>query len=246
MALIPEVVDPTLAAIDREMERRAAEEPRRSYLGASQIGETCERKLWYGLRPDMPRARFPASVLKRFEDGHRGEDVMAERLRLVPGVELWTADDQTGEQFGFTDLGGMFSGHIDGVILGLLQAPETPHIWEHKQVEKLDEFRKAKRSFGDKQALQAWNQTYYAQAVIYMDYFDLTRHYLTVSSAGGRETDSCRTEANPAMAEALRGKAKRIIEAASPPARISERPEHFKCKWCDFRDTCHTTQGGAD
>lgn len=244
MALIPEVVDPTLAAIDREMERRAALEPRRSYLGASAIGDECERKLWYSIRPEIPRKPFDAASLKRFEDGHRGEALMAERLRMVPGVELWTVDEVTGGQIGGTLYGGRFGWHVDGVIRGLLQAPETPHVWEHKQVgqKKFDEFRKLKAAVGEKATLAAWDPVYFAQGVLYMELLDLTRHYLTVSTPGGRETLSCRTEAKPVMAKAVLAKAKRILDAVEPPVRLSERPEFFKCKWCDFREACHGLQ----
>lgn len=244
MALIPEVVAPTLAAIDRELERRAALEPRRSYLGASAIGELCERKIWYSIRPEIPRRPFDAASLKRFEDGHRGEDVMAERLRMVPGIELWTRDEETGEQIGGKLYEGRFGWHVDGVILGLLQSPETPHVWEHKQVgqKKFDEFRKLKLSMDEKLTLQAWDPIYYAQAVFYMELLDLTRHYLTVSTPGGRESNSCRTEANPAMAKAILGKARRILSASEAPARISERPEYYKCKMCDFSGVCHQGQ----
>jgi len=72
-----------------------------------------------------------------------------------------------------------------------------------------------------------------------MHYFDLTRHYLVVSTPGGRDYDSCRTEANPLLAEALREKAKRILEANGPPARLSERPEFYRCKYCDYQQFCH-------
>ncbi|MFO0906804.1 MAG: hypothetical protein U0835_00295 [Isosphaeraceae bacterium] len=241
MALIPEVGDPTLAAIDRELERRAATEPRRSYLGASAIGEPCERKLWYSIRPEIPRKPLDAASLKRFQDGHHGESVMADRLRLVPGVELWTSDDQTGGQIGGTLLDGRFGWHVDGVILGLLQAPETPHVWEHKQVgeKKFAEFRKLKAQMPEKQVLEHWDSVYFAQGVLYMELLDLSRHYLTVSTPGGRETASCRTEARPTMAKALLEKARRVLDAKEPPARLSERPEFFKCKWCDFREACH-------
>lgn len=240
MAALPERFDPTLAAIDREMERRAAEEPRRSYLGASQVGHECERFLWYSIRPEYPRMPFNAASLYRFEDGHRSEDVMAARLRMVPGVELHTADPQ-GKQYGFSDLDGRFRGHVDGLVRGLLQAPATEHIWEHKAVndKKFAELSKLKDQLGEKAALAAWDPVYYAQAVVYMHYFDMTRHYLTVSTPGCREVVSCRTDANPAMAEALRDKARRVIESPVPPARLSERREFFKCKWCDYREVCH-------
>jgi hypothetical protein len=249
VALIPDIVDPTLAAIDRELEKRAAVEPRRSYLGASAIGDACERKLWYSIRPDVPRQPFNAASLKRFADGHHGELVMAERLRLVRGVELWTVDEHTGGQIGGVLFDGRFQWHVDGVIRGLLQAPATPHIWEHKQVgqKKFDEFKKLKRQYGEKATLQVWDDVYYAQGIEYMELLDLDRHYLTVSTPGGRDFDSCRTEANPTMARSLIGKAKRILDAKEPPARLSDRPEYFKCKWCDYREVCHSgpTQSGV-
>jgi CRISPR/Cas system-associated exonuclease Cas4 (RecB family) len=240
MVALPDRHDPTLAAIDREIERRAAEQPRRSYLGASQIGEPCERKLWYAIQPGVPREDWNAASLKRFEDGHRSEDVMAHRLRLVSGVELHTVDE-TGEQFGFSDFGGAFKGHVDGLVRGLLQAPETPHVWEHKAVneKKFAEFQKIKGAVGEKATLAEWDAVYYAQAVVYMHYFDMKRHYLTVTTPGAREHASCRTEANPQMAMALRAKARRVIEATEPPARLSERPEFWKCKMCEFRAVCH-------
>ena len=224
------------------MERRALDEPRRSYLGASQIGEECERKLWYSIQPGLPREAWNALTLRRFEDGHRVEDVMAARLRLVPGIELHTHDDN-GEQFGFRDLDGKFRGHADGFIRGLLQAPETPAVWEHKAVndKKFAELGKLKDKHGEKEALAKWDHVYYAQAVVYMHYFDMTRHYLTVTTPGARDHQSCRTNANPVMAEALREKAKRIINAKSPPARISERAEFYKCKWCSYKEVCHAT-----
>ncbi|CAN5149289.1 hypothetical protein BH10PLA2_BH10PLA2_19900 [soil metagenome] len=240
MVALPERFDPTLAAMDAEMERRAAEQPPRSYLGASQIGEACERKLWYSIQPGIARERFNAATLRRFEDGHRSEDVMIKRLRMVSGVELHTVDE-TGQQFGFSDLAGRFKGHVDGLMRGILQAPETDHVWEAKCVneKKFAEFQKLKTSVGEKATLSEWDAVYYAQAIVYMHYFDMKRHYLVVMTPGARDHASCRTDANPEMAQALRAKAKRILDATKPPARLSERPEFWKCKMCQFRSVCH-------
>lgn len=232
--------DPTLAAIDRIMEAKAAAEPPRDYLGSSIIGEECSRKLWYGYT-NAPRKPFNAATLRRFECGHRGEDIMAERLRSVPGIELWTVDEATGGQIGGKLFNGRFGWHADGVILGLLQAPLTPHIWEHKQVneKKFAELKKLKEKHGEKAAFEQWDYTYYAQGVLYMELLDLTRHYLTVSTPGGRDYTSCRTNADPRLAKALLAKAERIVNATSEPERMSDNPSHFKCRMCDFREVCH-------
>lgn len=241
MALLPEIFkDPTLAEIDRITESAAAAEPRRDYLGASVIGHECDRYLWYSIRPDIPRRPFDALSLRRFEDGHRTEALIIERLRTVPGVEVWDRAED-GEQIGGKLFDGRFGWHVDGVILGLLQAPKTPHVLEVKASgeKKFKEFKDAVDRLGEKQALNAWNPVYYAQAVVYMYLLDLTRHYTVVASAGGRDMASCRTEANTEMAKALLAKAERILGANEPPARISERAEFFKCRWCDYREACH-------
>jgi CRISPR/Cas system-associated exonuclease Cas4 (RecB family) len=241
MALLPDIwADPTLAEIDRIAEAEAAAEPRRDYLGASIVGHECDRFLWYSIRPDVPRLHFRANTLRRFEDGHRTEALVIDRLRRVPGVEVWDRQDD-GNQIGGKLLAGRFGWHVDGVILGLLQSPKTPHVLEVKATgeKKFKEFRDAVVWLGEKQALQAWNPVYYAQAVIYMYLLDLTRHYTVVASAGGREMASCRTEAKTELAKALLAKAERILSATEAPARLSERREFYKCKFCDFRDVCH-------
>lgn len=232
--------DQTLREIDKILVEKNRAEPRRKYLGSSSIGDSCSRKLWYRLHTDH-REEFDAATLRRFNDGHRSEDVMADHLRMVPGVELWT-QAPGGYQFGFEDtsLGPLpLSGHYDGIIYGILEAPKTYHIWEHKSVneKKFAELKKMKE-INEKTALQTWDKVYYAQAIQYMDYEELDRHYLTVSTPGMRDYTSVRTDANPEFAEGLKAKAKRIINATEPPERIGG-PDWFECRWCSFHSVCH-------
>ena len=237
-------------------------EPHRTYLGASSIGESCSRRLWYGFN-GYERKPIESTGLMAIEDGHKTEDIIAERLRLVPGVKLYT-QDENGKQFGFCEqvpllvtrdiidprtgqvtgkqTHGDFKGHYDGVIKGLLQAPKKFHIWENKAVnqKKFDLFRKTKNEIGEKQTLKKWDYTYWAQGQIYMHYEKIDRHYLTVATPGGRDVESCRTEYDKDAALALIEKAKRIIRAIEPPARIGP-PTWFECKFCPFYDVCHGT-----
>lgn len=238
MAAIPQKDDPTLAAADRALE--CAQEQRfRAYLGMSQIGQECSRALWYSFR-QVQRPRFDAATLKRFADGHASEAVEIARLKAVEGLEVHDTDD-AGEQFGFKDLGGHFSGHMDGVILGIFQAPKTWHVLEIKCSDKWQELDKAKAKVGEKHALLEWSPVYYGQAVLYMDYAGLDRHYLICTSPGARRRTSVRTEADPAHAAALKAKAERIIFSDTAPDRIGNS-SNFKCRWCDFSNICH----GAD
>lgn len=237
--------DPTLEAVDAAIEARGNAGPPRPYLGMSAIGRPCSRELWYGFRWCSP-STFDAATLKRFDDGHRGEDVQAERLRLVPGLTLYTEDPRTpGRQIGFADLAGHFRGHADGVILGLRQAPKRWHVWEHKQVgeKKQQALLKAVREHGEKSAMREWDPVYHAQAQLYLHYSGMERHYLTCASAGGRTTISVRTDADLVAAQALIDRAARIIQAAEPPARLSEQPDWYQCRWCNHHAICH--EGGV-
>lgn len=242
MAKLPDLQgDPTLGAVDAALEENQSRRPR-EYLGMSVIGRPCEREIWYGYRWCSEIA-FNAATLKRFADGHHGEALQAARLRAVDGIELHTHSGDGG-QFGFYDLGGHLRGHMDGAILGLLQAPKTWHVWEHKQVDpkKQAALEVAKREHGEKAALAAWDETYSGQAQLYLHYSGMRRHYLTCATPGGRHTVSARTDYDRAAAERLLERARRIIEATSPPPRISEDPEHFVCNWCDHRPVCHGRQ----
>lgn len=239
----PTAADPTLDAIASAIEDAARLEESRGYLGMSSIGMDCERMLWYQFRFCAPPGNgFTAPTLCNFEDGHRTEDVMADRLRRVPGVKLHTINPSDGKQFGFKAVGGHFRGHIDGAILGILQAPRTWHIWEHKASEKgVSTLIKAKADVGEKQALAKWNPVYHAQAIMYMDRAEITRHYLTVTGPGGRMPwTSVRTNADPAEAQRLTEKAERIIYSAEPLPRLSDDPAHWKCKGCALATVCHT------
>jgi hypothetical protein len=240
MVALPTIEDPTLAAVDRALEERRNAEPARPYLGMSIIGKECERELWLTFRW-VGREVSDAVTLKRFEDGHRGEDLQAERLRLVPGLELHTHDPNTGGQFAVEDCGGHVKGHMDGAVLGIIQAPKTWHCWEHKQVgeKKQTELLRFKTKLGEKDALFAWNPVYYWQGQGYMGYTGMTRHYLTAASPGGRHTVSVRTDYDEAAFLRLRAKARRVVFGARPPMGISADPTFYKCKWCAFHAHCH-------
>jgi hypothetical protein len=77
-----------------------------------------------------------------------------------------------------------------------------------------------------------------------MHYLGCTRHYLTVGSPGVRDLISCRTDYDAADAIRLIEKARRVIEATQPPARISEDPSWFECKFCDHHQICHGQPSG--
>jgi hypothetical protein len=243
-------IDPTLEAINAAIEKREAERPvYKRNLGVGKLGDECERKVYYHIN-DFPAAPAEASLIYAGQDGHVCEAVMADRLRLVPGIDLWTHTD-AGKQFGFKDMDGRLKGYADGVILGLLQAPASLHVWENKakSVKLFNEFQKIKEKHGEKNTLKEWNFEYFVQAQMLMGYSKflgspdgdgpfIDRHYMTVTQQGARAMDSCRTEFDRPFFEAQKKKAARLIAAKSAPVRISEFRSFWKCKTCEFADIC--------
>src|ERR1035437_4361326 len=110
MVAIPQTGDLTLDAVRKAIEIAgrdvdAPQNKERNYIGASSIGNPCPRQIWYDYKK-YHKEPFEAETLFNFSDGHRIEDVMAARLRMVSGIELWT-HDENGDQFERTAHNGL-------------------------------------------------------------------------------------------------------------------------------------------
>lgn len=226
----------TTVQLIKETIEKNQQRQKRSYIGASSIGDECSRKIWYAYN-GYEQELMEWKVLCAIEDGHRTEALMAKRLRDA-GIELYT-EREDGKQFGF-NYNEFFRGHYDGVGRGFLEAPNTWHVWECKAKNEkyYNELLKLIDIHGEKEALKNWNYIYYCQAVLYMHFEKLTRHYMTVAKAGGRDFIGIRTEENPKLAKALISKAERVHKAKDPPERAFSGKDFYKCKWCDFRNEC--------
>ena len=196
-------VDETLEDINQEIVK-ANPPSARSYLQCNNLGHSCERKSWYRWRNVMDE-HFDAGTLYLFGSGFDDEALMARRLRMLKYIKLDTRDE-AGKEYEVEDYAGHVLGHLDGWILGLKAAPKTPHVWEHKSVNptKFRKLKKLKDENGQKKSLELWDPVYYCQAQLYMGLTQMTRHYLTVTTPGGREMTSCRTDFDAGAFQALR------------------------------------------
>lgn len=239
MSLLPANTDPTLDAVDQSIIQTEISRPPRGYLSMALIGKPCSRACWYEFRWASQR-NLKIEHFKNSLDTFSGKALQAKRLNQVKGVQVSHTDYDSGCFFQFSDLGGHFTGFMDGMITGLLQAPITPHAWSHKQMLEKDQrkLEKLKSEKGEKKALEAWNPTTYAQAILQMYYGEFKRHYLTCSTPGGRHTISVRTNENKTKAKGLIDKARQIIQSDAPLNKLSEDPSWFECKCCAHYDIC--------
>lgn len=227
------------ARINLALVIRNAEQKRRAYIQASRIGESCARMVQYEYMqtPYDPDREFDGYTIRIFDRGHKGEVIVADWLRMA-GYNLRTARNN-GQQFGFSSLGGKFSGHIDGVIIGS-SAPSSlgfPCLWEHKTV--------GAKSWNAivKNGVQKAKPVYYGQVSIYQAYMELTDHsaLFTALNADTQELWCEPVPFDAATAQSLSDRAVQIAkatEAGEMLPRVASNPSWWECKWCNFAARC--------
>ena len=108
------------ALIDRALELEAIEEnDKREYIGASWIGDTCDRKLWMSYRWAIAQP-FIGRILKRFLTGHHYEARVIAYLKKV-GFEVHHINPRAKnekKQYRAEWNGGVVSGGLDGFLRG--------------------------------------------------------------------------------------------------------------------------------
>ena len=241
MATIPtEVSDPVAAAIYAHYKSVSGAEKPRGYLGASSIGKSCSRALWYGFRLSK-QASFDGRMYRLFQSGHLQEPRVVADLRAI-GCTVYDLDPSTGKQWAFSEpaTGHHLKGNADGVVLGVPQAPKSAHILEIKT--------SGTKAFAElqKHGVEKAKPEHFAQMMIYM-HWTIARYgedgcrralYVCVN----KDTDEIYTERieySKTTAQAIVDKANAIIQAIEPPQRISNDASWYECKWCDYSAMCH-------
>lgn len=231
MAALPKT-DTLVDLIDSAVEA-ALSSPPRGHLGASQIGHECERALWYGFRWAFTQPRFNGRLLRLFDRGHEEEYRFIRWLKLA-GVTVNAVNAQ-GDQYSFSapETGHHFAGSMDGAALNIPGAEKAWHVLEFKTTN--DKGYKALVKEGVEKA----KPLHYAQMQVYMHWTDMKRAlYLSVN-----KNDDClyaeRIAYDKTKALRLIDKATRIVSAQNPPAGISDKPDWYACKFCDYHALCH-------
>lgn len=228
---IPPPLHQTVGAIYAWHEARAAKDKPRQYLGASVIGRECLRAIWYGYRQAFT-VTFEGQTLRIFQTGHLFEPRIGGELQAI-GVKFRPVDEDTGEQFRWSTHGGHFSGAVDGLAKGFPEAPKSDCVTEFKSLND--------KSFKDlaKKGCEASKPQYWQQAHVNGHMMGIDRVALI---AVNKNDDSLFFEwihVDKDVAAGVLAKAKQIIEAAEPPARISDDPAFYLCGWCEFKELCH-------
>lgn len=229
-----------LREIDNTLIENFLNEPSRSYLGASGVGNPCARAVQFDyIKADKDEGKEypPPRILRIFQRGHHAEHLVVKWFRNA-GYHLTDRDHKTGKQFRFSVADGLFSGGCDGVIS---EGPgiEGPTLWELKCV-NTKKFKK----FVSK-GVEKTEPKYYAQLQVYMAYFGLTDYpaLFTVLDSDSYELHIEEVPFNAQKAQEYSDRAVDIIrdtDARALAPRVSDDPTSFACRFCDYSNLCHS------
>lgn len=205
--------------------------PPRAYLGASQLGEDCERKLWYSFHWAAWEV-FEGRMLRLFDTGHREEQRVIDELRSI-GVTVWDRDETTGEQIRFSAVEGHSGGGCDAIAKGFIEAPKTYHVLEIKTMNA--------KHFGEffaKGVLKS-HPKYYTQFTLYAGWAEIDRTFFIAKNKDDDDLHAERINFDKPHFVAAEAKARRVIYSPEPNPKITEDATSYLCKFCPAWGICH-------
>lgn len=225
------------AQVDAGLAKKRESQKARDYLGASSIGDACQRRTQFEYAGAPREKPFTGATLRIFDRGHVFEE-LARGWLIDAGFTVKSWNSQ-GQQFGFSQLDGKFRGHCDGVLIAGPEIHGTgyPALWEHKAV--------GAKTFNavSKHGLAKERPVYADQVAIYQAYLNLTEHPAIFTLTN---TDSCEqlhllVPYDAQRAQAASDRAVLIVkatEAGELLPRAFANSDHFECKWCPFAERC--------
>ncbi len=234
-------VDLLVDTIDAQIEDASVElfeDGHRDHLGASLIGDSCSRKLYYSFRwakksDFSSKTRTQGQVLRLFDRGHREEPSIIKLLeksghRFLPVPE---GQDQHRAKL---KCNGHFGGSMDAIgFLPEIFGMSDEILYEFKTAGDT-QFRRLK-----KEGVRSDKPLHWSQMCVYGKDKSINYGlYICVN----KNTDEIYIEflkLDWALAETMEMKAEAIINAEEPLPKIAMSASHFVCKWCDYKDICH-------
>lgn len=214
----------------------------RKHLGASLIGHSCSRYLWYVFRWCF-REKHSGRQQRLFNRGHREEARFIEWLEGI-GVKVWfenrdAVPNEKGEypQYRISGALGHFGGSLDGIAV----LPERYGIAEPVLLEFKTNGTGAGFSKLTSDGMAVAKPQHFCQTSTYgasEGYNFNWVLYLNIC----KNDDDLHVELvklNHKLGKQMYEKAERIIFAESAPARLSDNPTYKDCSWCAAKDICH-------
>jgi hypothetical protein len=189
----------------------------------SELHNECERALWYQVRWAAARENFTGRMLRLFETGHREEARIIAELRRI-GLEVHDVDPDTGKQFLARALAGHVRGKLDGMALGVPEAPAAWHVVEAKSHNDKSFKALVKAGVGK---LREAKPEHWAQCQMYMHIRGLERCLYTATNKNDDSRWNDRVYYDPEWCTRTLAKLERILRMPEPPSRIVREGRRF-------------------
>lgn len=210
---------------------RAEDSPFRKHLGASVIGGECARAIWYGFHWST-KPNFKGRLLRLFNRGHL-EEARFIALLLMIGCEVYQQDDK-GNQFRISDVGGHFGGSGDGVAIGVPDIPAGHACLLEFKTHNANSFKKLKA-----EGVRGAKFEHFVQMQTYMRKMGIAYALYMAVNKNDDEIYAEILVLDSAVGDQFVDRARQIIMMRDVPKRISDSPGWFACSWCDHKPVCH-------
>lgn len=217
--------------IYKKIVEKESAEPQRQYMGLSESGERCDRKLWLNFNVDLPR-ETDGRLLRLFRRGSLEEEQMAKDLKAI-GIKL----REIGKNQREVVASPFVKGHLDGVIYGGVPgSPKAMHIWECKTHNK--------KNFDTliKNGVYLAFFKHYAQIQCYMYLTKINRALYTAVCKDDDRIYTERVRLDSELAKTLIDRLIYLTEEKEEPKGISENPTYFECKMCVHYNHCFKSE----
>ncbi len=194
---------------------------RRTYLGASSLGNQCERAIWYDYT-QAPKEPFSDRTLMTFEIGKQLEAMLLESIYLAAIPMSANVEANCIEI-------PALQGHADAVVI----LGATTYVLEIKTASA------SNFALATKKGVRDWRSQYFDQLMLYMGMLGHKKGIFLVINKDTSELYEEVVDFDQLHYELLLEKAKRLLTAVVAPPRLNDSPMYFVCKQCSFRKGCH-------
>ena len=210
--------------INNLIENNITKDYPRTYIGYSELGQSCSRKIWYNFRW-FKLKETSARMARLFERGDWEEVRLEKDLQRINIIIF-------GQQKTIFGIANHIQGHIDALLT------EVPGItgtilgeFKTANQKRFDKFKK------DNDILKTQPEYYY-QAQSYMGKLNLKKCLFIVTNKNTEERWMKIIEFDKEAFDKIETKAFDILTAEIPPERIGAST-WYECKYCHFKDVCH-------
>ena len=204
--------------------RGTGERTPRTYIGASRIGQECERRVWLEFR-GLAEEDFEGRMLRLFSRGDIGEERIRHELRCI-GFEA------AGDQSALSGFDGRFGGHTDGFV----RLPGAPWLLLECKTASSKNFRRFL-----KVGLEKWKSIYWYQIHTYMAAFKIAQCLYVVVNKDTDEISVQLHDYDESVAKESYARARRVV-TGDLPTRPFGAPKKPTCLWCPASQFCWEDQ----